>query len=90
MLESKPVAMASWAAYDHCAPEYTDTRLGSEVVRRKWKGCPPGSAIVFYIIKGGGHTWPGAVPVKALGLTTQQIDASAEIWKFFAAHKLAR
>ena len=61
----------------------------SEVVRRRWKGCAPGGVVDFYIIEGGGHTWPGSIPIPGLGLTTQQIKASAVIWKFFAAHKLA-
>jgi polyhydroxybutyrate depolymerase len=86
---SAPKAMASWAAHDTCKPKFTDTRLGSQVRRRTWKGCASGSAAVFYIIDGGGHTWPGAIPIPGLGLTTQQIKASAVIWKFFAAHKLA-
>lgn len=88
VLASKPVSMAKWAAQDHCAKKFTDTRLGSEVVRRTWKGCAKGSAVVFYIIVGGGHTWPGSIPIPSLGLTTQQIKASDVIWKFFAAHKL--
>ncbi len=85
---SKPASMAKWAAFDHCAT-YHDVRLGSQVVRRTWKGCADGSTVVFYIIVGGGHTWPGSIPIPRLGLTTKQIDASALIWQFFAAHKLA-
>jgi polyhydroxybutyrate depolymerase len=87
---SKPASMAKWAAFDHCAKQYTDTRLGTEVVRRTWKGCAKGSSVVFYIIEGGGHTWPGSIPIARFGMTTKQIDASAQIWKFFAAHKLAK
>jgi len=90
VVASAPGSMASWAKYDHCGPKFTDTRLGTQVRRRMWKGCRPADAPVFYIIDGGGHTWPGAVPIPRLGLTTQQIDASAVIWKFFAAHKLVK
>jgi polyhydroxybutyrate depolymerase len=87
-LPAAPASMAAWAAHDHCATKFTDVRLGSEVRRRTWSGCKPGSAAVFYIIDGGGHTWPGSIPIASLGLTTQQIKASDVIWKFFAAHKL--
>jgi polyhydroxybutyrate depolymerase len=45
---------------------------------------------VLYSIIGGGHTWPGAIPIPRLGLTTKQIDASSAIWDFFAAHPLTR
>ena len=88
VLKSKPVAMADWAAHDHCNPKFTDKRLGSEVVRRTWTGCAKSSTVVHYIIQGGGHTWPGSIPLPRLGLTTKQVDASAEIWKFFSAYSL--
>jgi polyhydroxybutyrate depolymerase len=81
-------AMANWAQHDGCAPSFTDDRLGSEVVRRSWSGCLDKSEVVFYIIEGGGHTWPGAISVGRLGLTTTQINASAIAWDFFKAHPL--
>ena len=88
VLGSKPVAMANWGSHDRCNKTFTDTRLGSQVIRRTWSGCAGSSAVVFYIIVGGGHTWPGAIPLPKLGLTTKQVDASKEIWKFFSAHSL--
>jgi polyhydroxybutyrate depolymerase len=87
-LGSAPDAMARWAAHDHCAATYAEVRLGTEVRRRTWTGCDPGSAAVFYIIDGGGHTWPGSIHVDRLGKTTDQIDASATIWRFFQANTL--
>jgi polyhydroxybutyrate depolymerase len=86
ILGSAPDAMAGWAAHDGCSPAAMEVRLGSEVRRRTWNGCTDGATAVFYIIDGGGHTWPGAIPVPGLGLTTQQIDASAVIWQFFQSH----
>jgi polyhydroxybutyrate depolymerase len=89
VLKSKPVAMANWAAHDHCTAKFTDVRLGSEVVRRTWSGCAKSSSVIHYIIEGGGHTWPGsAIAIKSLGLTTKQVDASSVIWKFFSAYTL--
>jgi polyhydroxybutyrate depolymerase len=89
VLPSKPASMAKWAAHNKCNPKFTDVRVSSQVRRRTWTGCTGTSAVVFYIIIGGGHTWPGGIPIPSLGLTTQQIKASDLIWKFFAAHKLA-
>jgi len=89
-LGSAPGAMAAWAGHDHCSATYQDVRLSSEVTRRTWSGCSPAGAAVFYIINGGGHTWPGAIPVPRLGMTTKQLDASATIWRFFQAHTLAK
>jgi len=83
-----PAAMAGWAAHDHCLQAFVDTRLGSEVRRRAWSGCDGSSSVVFYVIDGGGHTWPGAIPVPRLGLTTSQISATDTIWAFFEAHPL--
>jgi polyhydroxybutyrate depolymerase len=83
-----PIAMANWAKADGCDPKYTDTTLSSEVVERAWNGCRAGGEVAFYMIQGGGHTWPGAIPIPRLGKTTTQIDASATIWKFFQSHPL--
>ncbi|HEX4492854.1 MAG TPA: PHB depolymerase family esterase [Acidimicrobiia bacterium] len=88
ILGSTPKAMASWAAHDHCNAAFTDTKLGTQVSRRAWKGCEGTSEVVLYSIIGGGHTWPGAIAIPRLGLTTKQIDASSTIWDFFAAHPL--
>src|SRR3954462_826350 len=90
VLGSAPEAMSAWAAHDGCAGAPTEQRLGSEVRRRTWSGCAGTSSVVFYIIDGGGHTWPGAAITPAqLGLTTQQISASDTLWEFFKAHPMA-
>ncbi len=82
-------AMASWAAHDRCAAKFEDVKLGSEVTRRTWPQCARGSSVTLYIIEGGGHTWPGSIPIARLGMTTRQIDATATIWRFFQANPLA-
>ncbi len=75
---------ALWAAHNGCRPGIVETRLSSQVVRLSWKGCAV--PVVMYRIVGGGHTWPGAaIKVKALGLTTEQVSATAEMWKLFSA-----
>jgi polyhydroxybutyrate depolymerase len=83
-----PANMAQWAAHDGCASRFVDTRLGTEVIRRSWHSCAGHSRVDFYIIVGGGHTWPGSRFSLPFGLTTHQIDASAAIWHFFRAHPL--
>src|SRR5206468_4149800 len=80
-LGSVPDAMAGWAAHDGCRPTFADTRLGSEVRRRTWSGCAKGE-VVLYIIDGGGHTWPGSIPISRLGMTTNQVSASEALWSF--------
>lgn len=76
---------AKWALHNGCTDGPTSTRLGSEVTRLTWSGCA--APVVMYRIEGGGHTWPGAaIDVPRLGLTTRQVNASEEMWKFFAAN----
>jgi polyhydroxybutyrate depolymerase len=87
-LGAVPTTMAQWAAHDHCNPTFIDVRLGTQVERRTWTGCEGTSSIVLYSIIGGGHTWPGSIPIPTFGLTTDQINASDTIWAFFAAHPL--
>ena len=51
--------------------------------------CRDGSAVRLYEIVGGGHTWPHGVQYageRLVGRVSQEIDATAEIWAFFAAH----
>jgi polyhydroxybutyrate depolymerase len=75
---------AAWAKHNGCAAGAIETRLGSQVVRLTWKGCK--APVVMYRIEGGGHTWPGAkIDVSRLGLTTHQVNATAQMWKFFSA-----
>jgi polyhydroxybutyrate depolymerase len=55
--------------------------------------CPPGVAVEFYIVLGGGHAWPGSqvsASLKAItGPSTFEIDATDIIWKFFQRFRLA-
>ena len=41
------------------------------------------------VIQGGGHTWPGArtgvIADWVLGKTSEEVNATAEIWNFFRA-----
>jgi polyhydroxybutyrate depolymerase len=85
-----PDSMAGWARHDNCAATPKEVRLSSEVRRRTWHDCDDKSEVVFYIVDGGGHTWPGAIAVPRLGMTTTQINASATIWEFFKSKTLAR
>jgi polyhydroxybutyrate depolymerase len=39
-------------------------------------------------VTGGGHTWPGGLPVPSLGYTTSNISATDAMWDFFTKHPL--
>nr|MBA2479969.1 hypothetical protein [Planctomycetota bacterium] len=91
--------VARWVAADRAGPIPAVER-GYGVSR--WDGCTvtsfryaaqPGGADVWFVrIDGGGHTWPGSdsASMRLLGRACRDIDASDEIWRFFAAHGRAR
>jgi polyhydroxybutyrate depolymerase len=62
---------------------------GTHVTIFSYGDCGPGSAVESVIIEGGGHSWPGARQGVALdhllGPSSQAVDTSAELWRFFAA-----
>ena len=80
-----------WAKANRCADTPAVTELpvkvedGTRISRTAWSGCPQ-SAVVFYEVIGGGHTWPGGMqylPPGLIGRTTHNLDASAAILDFF-------
>jgi polyhydroxybutyrate depolymerase len=75
--------MTDWAHLDHCRSGPNTKEIGSQVNRQQWTDCARGTAVELYSILGGGHSWPGADPKEALGLTTQQVSATKEILRFF-------
>jgi polyhydroxybutyrate depolymerase len=89
-----------WRRVDGCRPAPAITPLpptvrdGTSVTRRVFEGCRAGSGVEWYEIANGGHRWPprmarGAAERTArrlLGISSQNLDASAVIWRFFAAH----
>lgn len=80
----------SWARRNRCALEPSDSRVAADVTRRTYGGCADGADVVLYTIEGGGHTWPGGMPLPEwfTGTTTRSIDASSVMWEFFRQHPL--
>jgi polyhydroxybutyrate depolymerase len=86
---SVPAVNASWRRTDNCAPPAVTT---TGTVTTSVAGCPAGRAVELITIAGAGHQWPGAAPnllAKRLLHTdppSTALDATAVIWRFFAAH----
>jgi polyhydroxybutyrate depolymerase len=87
-LGSEPAAMAAWASHDGCAATPVEQPVSPTVTLRRWSNCRAGTSVDFYIVQGGGHTWPGATFNVGLGGTTDDISATNTIWTFFQAHPL--
>jgi polyhydroxybutyrate depolymerase len=95
---SVPDTMHAWALRDGCSatPDVadepdTDPNDGTTVRRESFPGCQDGAEVVLEAIEGGGHTWPGGLqyqPVRVVGRTSHDINASDMIWQFFARHPM--
>lgn len=87
-LDTPPVeeTVAAYATHNGCDPSPTVEQVAADVERWSYRRPPPaaGGAVDFIRVLGGGHAWPGSVPVnpKRWG-TTSEFDATAAIWRFF-------
>ena len=86
-----PETVANWAAMNDCDAEPTDEDLTASVIERTWD-CPAESPVVFDIMVGAGHSWPGSEfsqSIEAIvGPTDTTIDGTDLIWKFFQRFQL--
>ena len=81
-----PETVAEWAELNGCEDEFTDTEVTDEVIHRVYD-CPADAAVEFYIVVGGGHSWPSSEFSESIGdivgPTTFDIDATELAWEFF-------
>jgi polyhydroxybutyrate depolymerase len=88
---SVPERVALWARRNGCGPTPARKRVAQDVTLYSYR-CPARAAVEFYVVIGGGHSWPGSphpLPVPIVGRTTQSISADGIMWSFFMAHPLA-
>lgn len=76
--------MQAWATHNQCSGGPKHDLISSEVTRFYWEDCA--APTQWYLVIGGGHTWPGQPGPKTLGYTTFDISASEIIWEFFHLH----
>jgi polyhydroxybutyrate depolymerase len=89
-----PAMVERWRSADGCqgvpaADTLPSTEDGTVVHRFASNSCAAGSAVVFYQVDHGGHTWPGGpqyLPRAIIGPATHAFGASEAIGQFFAAH----
>jgi polyhydroxybutyrate depolymerase len=83
--------VATWAAGNGCDPEPETIPQQGDVRGVRYTGCAGGAEsadVVLYTIEDGGHTWPGGWPIPGVGKTSNDIDATRELWKFYQATRL--
>jgi polyhydroxybutyrate depolymerase len=83
-----PNWVANWAKRNRCGSNPLESKAAPDVTRREYTGCADDAAVVLYTIQGGGHTWPGGLPLPEwfVGRTTRSIDATSLMWAFFVEH----
>ena len=88
-----PAAIAYWVDYDNCETPATitsipdtDTADGCTAEHHVYLNGDNGSSVEHFKIINGQHTWPGS-NFGGVG-TNQDIDASAEIWRFFSKYDI--
>ena len=89
--EGYPATAAAWAEQNGCSGDPIDTDLTASVIERTWD-CPADAPVVFEIMVGAGHTWPGSDFSKSIesivGPTDDTIDGTDLIWRFFQRFQL--
>jgi polyhydroxybutyrate depolymerase len=85
---SVPQTMSGWATRSGCSASPRETSKKGNVTCVTYDGCKGGAEVNLCTVDGGGHTWPGGLPVPALGLTTTDINATDAMWDFFLRHPL--
>lgn len=73
---------AAWAARNGCLTEPLIATRTPGVETLMWGGCAGDARVVLEVVDSLGHAWPGD-PTDAR--SASPIDATAEIWDFFAA-----
>jgi polyhydroxybutyrate depolymerase len=80
-------AIAFWRAADACDPMPSVSAPRPGVRLAHYAGCREGSAVDYYELDGGKHSWPGGERLSLLlPSASQAIAATPLIWEFFATH----
>lgn len=82
-----------WVEKNNCLDDPLVTKVKnkakldlSKATRYDYLDCEGKTAVAFYKIKNGGHSWPGSKIL--VGITNQDFHASTEIWNFFKQFSL--
>jgi polyhydroxybutyrate depolymerase len=88
--------LAFWGKNNQCSDTPVITTIDKEdddtyVKKFVFSGAAERNEVVFYLIYGGGHTWPGGLqylPKFLVGRTSKEFNASEVIWKWFEGKRL--
>jgi polyhydroxybutyrate depolymerase len=85
-----PEWVKQWATINGCNLDPQEIPRVEDVSGVKYETCNRNAQVILYTIHEGGHTWPGGEPLpeRITGTTTQNIDATREMWAFYMQHRL--
>ncbi len=81
-------SIQGWLQRNACDATPTVFFEQDDVRCEEWSGCTDSASVRLCVVDGGGHTWPGGMPIPFLGETTQTISASRMMWDFFVEHPM--
>lgn len=88
-------SIQAWVKADGCpekpvvADEPKKFDDGTTVERKTYGPGKDGTEVVLFVIKGGGHAWPGRdFKIEFLGKATKNISANDLMWEFFKRHPM--
>ena len=82
---SVPATVDRWAGLNRCTGPVQRVLERPGVVCEARTGCAAGAEVRLCVTDTGGHSWPGGRKARG-GPGTDALDATAEIWAFFARH----
>ncbi len=85
--QSVPQTIDTWLAIDVCLTPGVTVYDAGDATCIDYARCAQGGEVVQCTIAGGGHTWPGGVPIP-LGKTSTSISATNTMVDFFLAHPM--
>lgn len=74
---------AGWGSRDGCTGQPVETFRKGDSHCSTYSACASGTTVTLCTVEGGGHTWPGGLPVPSLGYTTTDLSATDAMWTFF-------
>lgn len=92
---SAPDSVAYFMRRNHCSASGQQNRIaekgqspGTSAIQFIPRDCAPHADVQFFIVNGGGHTWPGEPGPDPLGAVNRDFSASEVIWDFFSHQEL--
>ena len=85
---SIPSTVTHWQEHNACGEKKQRSFDQGDAYCDRYEGCKEDASVELCLIRGGGHTWPGGLPIPALGYTSLSLDATAYMWAFFQKHPL--